>query len=173
MQFTHIQELLWTWANSARCSKRTVTVISRTRSKRPNNPSTRQEESRTRVLYSLFSLQLGRRGLWVQKTPTFFPQVHLWKHLLIVFEHLLEREAITLPTPLTSYPPKAARCPQQHISTLKYLLGEEELQPTSTHYPPDDGYELCHSQLLGNQKLGFVQERKVFLFLVSLNNYLF
>lgn len=48
-----------------------------------------------------------------------------------------------------------------------------QLQPTSIHYPPDDGYELRHGQLLGNQKLGFVQDRKVFLFMVSLNNYLF
>lgn len=48
-----------------------------------------------------------------------------------------------------------------------------ELQPTSIHYPPDDGYELCHGQLLGNKKFGFVQERKVFLFMISLNNYLF
>lgn len=48
-----------------------------------------------------------------------------------------------------------------------------QIQTSSMHYPPDDGYELCHGQLLGNQKLGFVQERKVFLFMVSLNNYLF
>lgn len=38
---------------------------------------------------------------------------------------------------------------------------------------PDDGDELRHGQLLGDEKLGFVQQGKVFLFLVSFNDYLF
>jgi len=43
-------------------------------------------------------------------------------------------------------------------------------RPTGAHHPPDDGDELRHGQLLGNKKLGFVQERKVLLLVVPLNN---
>lgn len=70
------------------------------------------------------------------KKTTFFPQVHLQKHLLFIFKHLQEREAITLLTPLSSYPPKEARFPQQH--TRKHLLGEQQLSPggAPTHQYP-------------------------------------
>lgn len=79
-------------------------------------------------------------------------------------------------TPLSSSPPKKASCSS---TALENTCLESSSKPQPQHRPkgacylPDDGYELCHGQLLGNKKLGFVQERKVFLFMVSFNNYLF
>lgn len=86
---------------------------------------------------------------------------------MIFLKHLQEREATTntvilLPTKASKmFLPRAG---QRRAQLLR--------SPAGAH-PPDDGNELRHAQLLGNKKLGFVQERKVFLFMVSLNNYLF
>lgn len=128
--------------------------------------------------YSLYSLQLGedRRRLYATKKhrPHFFPK---WTCKNICWFSLNPcKRGKPLLIPLSSSPPKKARCSSTALqNTGLESSSKPQLQhrPTGAHCLPDDGYELRHGQLLGNKKLGFVQERKVFLFMVSLNNYLF
>lgn len=61
------------------------------------------------LIQSLFTRVWGKT--MNAKKDHIFPQMHLWKYLLIFFEHLQERKAITLLSPVSSSPPKEARCP--------------------------------------------------------------
>lgn len=173
--FTHFQELVWTWGNSARGSKRAMQWQSY--AEQDHRAPIPSPWGRKRVWYSLSFTTVREKGEdYEPKKGHIFPPSAPVKTSFDCLQTLARERSHYITKTLSSYPPKAGRCPQQH--TRKYLPGEQQpspgtAQPTSTHHSPDDGYELCHGQLFGNQKLGFVQERKVFLFMVSLNNYLF